>query len=116
MKQQELRLEGKRWGGRREGAGRRRRPGASTVPHRTRAALASRFPVHVTWRLQAGLPNLRDKRSLKTIEGALARGCERPGFRLVHYSVQRDHLHLLIEARDAPALSRWLQGLGIRLA
>jgi len=38
------------------------------------------------------------------------------GFRLVHFSVQRDHLHLLVEAADRRALSRGVQGLSIRLA
>ena len=43
-------------------------------------------------------------------------GRERFGFRLVHFSVQRDHLHLLAEASDRRALSRGVQGLSIRVA
>jgi hypothetical protein len=35
---------------------------------------------------------------------------------LVHFSVQRDHLHLLVEASDRRALSRGMQGLSIRVA
>jgi hypothetical protein len=41
---------------------------------------------------------------------------ERFGFRLVHYGVQHDHLHMIVEAEDRPALSRGMQGLSIRIA
>ena len=36
--------------------------------------------------------------------------------RLVHYSVQSNHLHLLVEVPDRRSLSRGMQGLGVRLA
>jgi len=36
--------------------------------------------------------------------------------RLVHWSVQGNHLHLIVEAKDRLALSRGMQGLKIRLA
>jgi hypothetical protein len=42
-------------------------------------------------------------------------GKGRSGIRLVHYSVQGNHLHLIVEAPDR-ALSRGMQGLAIRLA
>ena len=53
---------------------------------------------------------------MRAIEAALAAGCERFGMRLVHYSVQANHIHLIAEADDARSLSRGLQGLLIRLA
>lgn len=34
----------------------------------------------------------------------------------MHYSVQGNHLHLIVEAADAPTLSRGMQGLATRLA
>lgn len=37
-------------------------------------------------------------------------------FRVVHFSIQDDHLHLLVEASDRSALRLGLQGLGVRLA
>jgi hypothetical protein len=36
--------------------------------------------------------------------------------RLVHYSVQGNHLHLVVEAEDKRALSRGMQGLAVRVA
>jgi len=35
---------------------------------------------------------------------------------VLQFSVQRDHIHLLVEAPDGRALSRGLQGLAIRIA
>ena len=40
----------------------------------------------------------------------------RGAFRILQFSAQRDHLHLIVEAEDRRALSRGLQGLAIRLA
>ena len=37
-------------------------------------------------------------------------------FRVVHFSVQDNHVHMIVEARDGRALSRGVQGLAIRLA
>jgi REP element-mobilizing transposase RayT len=104
------------WGGRRKGAGRKPQGDRAGVSHRRREALASRFPVHVTLRVVLGLGNLRARRCIRAIEHAFIDGNNRLGFRLVHYSVQKDHIHLLCEARDARSLSRGMQGLCIRLA
>ena len=50
------------------------------------------------------------------VRGELSKGGLRHGFRVVHFSVQTDHLHLLCEAEDRQTLSRGLQGLFIRIA
>jgi REP element-mobilizing transposase RayT len=105
------------WGGKRKGAGRKPRfPGRRRVPHRSRPLLASRHPVHVTLTVDPSLPGLRSKKLYQVLEAAFRAGKEREGFRLVQYSVQPRHLHLIVEAQDARALSRGLQGLAIRLA
>jgi hypothetical protein len=49
------------------------------------------------------------------VEGAIERGSLR-GFRLVHYSVQSNHIHLLVEAEDAPALASGIKSFEIRVA
>jgi hypothetical protein len=43
-------------------------------------------------------------------------GKEKAGFRLVHFTVQGNHLHLICEAKDRERLARGLQGLAIRVA
>ena len=86
------------------------------MPHRQREALASRFPVHITLKLRDGAPRLRSTKSMTALRRALRAGCERLGLRVVHYSIQSNHVHLVCEARDALALTRGIQGLEIRMA
>lgn len=103
-------------GGRRAGAGRKPKGERALVGHRQRAALAARFPAHVTMKLKGGLPRLRSPREYAALRAAFREGCDRLGFRLIHYAVLNDHLHFLVEAADRTALSRGLQGLAIRVA
>jgi REP element-mobilizing transposase RayT len=86
------------------------------VPHRERPAHAARHPLHVTVRVRRGLPSLRAKHELAVLREALAAGAERFGFRLCQFSVQRDHLHLIVEAQDREALTRGVKGLCVRIA
>lgn len=104
------------WGGARPGAGRRPSGEKAGVSHAERVALAARFPVHVTMRLMEGLPNLRRKAEYGVLKSCFEAACERRGLRVVHYSVQANHLHLIVEAKDRETLSRGLQGLSIRVA
>ena len=104
------------WGGRRARAGRKPGPGPKRVPHISRPRLASRFPVHVTVRVQAGLPRLRGFKIARELRRAFVRTCNKDGFRICHFSIQGDHVHLLCEARDAGALSRGVQGWKVSVA
>ena len=103
-------------GGSRAGAGRKPNGDKAGVSHRERAALASRFPAHVTAKLSRGLPRLRSRREYAALREAFRAGCDRHGFRLTHYAVLNDHLHFLVEAPDRRALTRGVQGLMIRIA
>ncbi|AKU91452.1 transposase [Vulgatibacter incomptus] len=60
--------------------------------------------------------NLRTQRCYRILEKALFAGSDRLGMRLTHYSVQGNHLHLVVEAQDGQALSRGVQGLCVRMA
>jgi hypothetical protein len=71
--------------------------------------------VHATLRARPGLPSLRSRAQSVALRDAFA-ACSRRGFRLIHYSVQTDHLHLVAEADDRRALIRGLQGLAVRCA
>jgi REP element-mobilizing transposase RayT len=62
-----------------------------------------------------GLPSFRAPRMFAAIRGALA-AASKDDFRLVHFSVQGDHLHLIVEAEDGAALSAGMKGLAIRAA
>jgi REP element-mobilizing transposase RayT len=103
-------------GGQRSGAGRKRAKGSrSHTSHKTRVH-AYDVPAHVTLRLVDGLPSLRDRALYIAVEDAIRAGCYRFGFRVVEFSVQANHIHLLTEADTKIALSRGMQGLVIRIA
>jgi hypothetical protein len=103
------------WGGHRPGAGRRRGPQAR-VPHRRRQHFAARFPAHVTVKLRPGLPSLRTVPLVHGLEQSFAAVRARSDFRLVHYTLQNTHAHLLVEASDADALGRGMMAVGARIA
>ena len=113
MRQLELRPH--TWGGRRDGAGRRPTPGRRAVPHARRSPHDPRCPAHVTLRACAGVPSLRSERLLPILRNAL-RAASTTRFRLLAFSVQSDHLHLVVEADEPTGLARGMQGLAIRLA
>jgi hypothetical protein len=108
-------------GGRRAGAGRPRKSGAG-VSHAPRPVLKARFPVHVTVKLQRGLPRMRLRSAYAALRAAFTAGrsggrsAAAGAFRLCHFAILNDHLHFLIEADDRTALSRGAQGLLIRVA
>jgi len=104
------------WGGKRKGAGRKPKGETAGVKHRRRPVLKARFPVHVTLRMSRGVWNLRTRRCFGALSRAFWGGANRFGFKLVHYSVQGNHVHLLVEAEDRSALSRGMNGLGVRVA
>jgi hypothetical protein len=66
--------------------------------------------------VRSGLPSLRTVRIVREIERTFAAGCSRPGFRLVHYSLQGNHAHLIVEASDRDALGRGMMAVASRLA
>jgi REP element-mobilizing transposase RayT len=104
------------WGGRRRGAGRKPKGRTALVSHSARPAFARPTPAHVTLRVARHVWNLRSRRSFRRITGAFDEAKDRLGMRLVEFSVQGNHLHLIVEADHSRALSRAMQGLCIRLA
>ncbi|MCE9578478.1 MAG: hypothetical protein K8W52_35455 [Deltaproteobacteria bacterium] len=100
-------------GGWRPGAGRPR--GRTRVPHLTRPRFAARYPQHVTLRLITGLPSLRRHHLVARLRRSIA-SAHRDDFRVVHFAVLANHLHLVVEATDAITLARRMQGLAIRIA
>lgn len=63
-----------------------------------------------------GTRYLRGFRVYPAIRRALCAARDRLGARIIHFSIQGDHFHLLVEARDQVALGRSMKGLGVRIA
>src|ERR1700679_3269008 len=77
-------------GGARPGAGRPKKQGRASSPHKERPELAARHPVHVTLRTVASIGNLRRKHAYHAIRWAMYCTIRRDDFRIVHVSLQRD--------------------------
>lgn len=104
-------------GGARPGAGRKRIPEATRtfVAHRARAPHDRSRPVHVTMRAGKQAAFFRRQAVFPDVRRALDLA-SRAGFRVVHWSVQENHVHLIVEADDTAALRSGVQGLATRLA
>jgi putative transposase len=84
------------------------------VPHRAREAHKPAHPLHLTLRARAGLMSLRGEGVFGAVREAIRAGSSEV-FRVLHFSVQSDHVHLIVEAED-DALGSGAAGLAIRLA
>jgi REP element-mobilizing transposase RayT len=104
------------WGGARKGAGRKPNGPKAGLPHKARPELNKQHPVHVTLKLKNGLPSLRHKPLARLVLATFHLAKERFGVRLTHFSIQTNHVHLILEVQGHRALSHAMQGLAIRLA
>jgi REP element-mobilizing transposase RayT len=103
-------------GGRRPGAGRKPKGARAGACHRTRPGHDPRHPVHVTMRVVGSAAGLRCKDMYLAIREATIASAKREDFRIVHMSIQRDHLHLIVEADSRAALSSGVRGFSISAA
>src|SRR5262245_27717006 len=100
-------------GGKRRGAARKpkgNRPGAS---HVARSEHDPRHPVHVTMRVVGSASGLRRRDMYFAVREATIVTARREDFRINHISIQRDHIHLIVEADSKSALSKGLRGFSI---
>ncbi|HXU63392.1 MAG TPA: hypothetical protein VN962_16955 [Polyangia bacterium] len=102
------------WGGARKGAGRKPR-GRPSMPHVTRRPIDPRYPVQVTIRARPGLPSFRSPRVFAALRRAIARASV-DRFRVIHFSIQQDHGHFIVEGDEPRRARGGVHGLAIRLA
>jgi putative transposase len=103
------------WGGARRGSGQKRTSPRPCPPHRSRPELDVRHPVHVTLRGAPSVPSFRSTRVFKALRRALG-ASNRAAFRVIHFSIQLDHVHLIVEADSARAFAKGMRGLATRCA
>lgn len=85
------------------------------VPHRTRPELVQRHPVQVTLRAVRRAPSMREQVLFRVLTNVF-RQANTEDFRVVHFSVQADHIHLIVEAMTKRQLSSRLRSIIIRIA
>jgi REP element-mobilizing transposase RayT len=86
------------------------------MSHRARPPVSPDRPHHVTVRVRRGTWNLRSQRCFARIRRALIGVRSRGTFRVVHYSVQGNHVHLIVEGENRRSLSNGMRALLIRMA
>lgn len=103
-----------RRGGRRPGAGRKKKlsPG---VRHRVREKVTKHTPVHVNFKVVKNLPNLRNKIILKCLKRAVMKA-RLKGLQVIYFSLQSNHVHLIIEASSNTLLSKGMMALSVSFA
>jgi REP element-mobilizing transposase RayT len=102
-------------GGKRKGAGRKVGGRRRRTAHRWRPEHARRHPVHVTLRARGGLPSLRAQK-VHSLFLRIKMETATEAFRVVHHSLQSDHVHLIVEAVDKKEMSSGLRRVVIRFA
>lgn len=115
-KWQKSKQVGSRRGGKREGAGRKPKGDRAGVPHVLRESFSSTTPVHVTVRVLKGVPNLRSRKAKRIVFQCLRAARDRLGVRLTQFSIQANHIHLIVEAESRWALTRGMKGFSVRIA
>lgn len=104
-------------GGARPNAGRKKSAAFRFDPsHAARPELSFEHPVHVMLRTVASVPRLRQRAGYEAIRRTLVHFVNSDDFRVVHISIQRNHLHLVVEAAHKQALRRGMQRFAIRAA
>ena len=109
-------FERKKRGGKRRGAGRPKSGVRAAEPHKRRPFHDERQPVHVVLRVVKAVGSLRRRLTYQAIRAATRVAARRRDFRIVHLSIQRTHVHLLVEAKGKAALSAGMQGFQISAA
>jgi REP-associated tyrosine transposase len=112
----QLELEFRSHGGSRRGAGRKPASARPPVHHVRRPAFPRDCPSHVTLRVRRGIPSLRTRRFVREFQASVARACERGTFRVCHYSIQRNHVHPVVESDGKAALGRGMKSIAARTA
>lgn len=111
MKQLKLKLDGGRHGGRRTSSGRKRRH-SKGVAHRQREKVTYRTPLHVNFKYKTAV---RNKQTLKLLKRAILNS-RKLGLRIIHFSFQSNHVHLIIEATSNGILSKGMRSLTVTMA
>ncbi|MES2526254.1 MAG: hypothetical protein V4598_04180 [Bdellovibrionota bacterium] len=98
-------------GGRRSGSGRKRihSPG---VAHRVRETLNRRTPLHINFRYRT---HIRNKTTFRLLKRAILNG-RKKSLRIIHFSFQKNHVHLIIEADSNAVLTKGMRSVTVTMA
>lgn len=105
-----------RHGGRRKGAGRKPSTGRSVCSHRARPRVDGKMALHVVVRAGSGVGNLRQPNIYGAVREATLAVQKRGWIRIVHLTIQHNHIHLLVEAESKQKLAQGMLGFLVSAA
>jgi len=105
-----------RRGGKRRGAGRKSKGARAGERHGARPTFKPYHPLHIVMRVVPAAGSLRRRKMYRALRDATIIAALRDRFRIVHISLQRSHVHMLVEADHKAALARGMQGFLISAA
>ncbi len=104
-------------GGTHKRSGRPKRGARASERHKVRPRLLGHQPVHVIMRANPAVGSLRRHAIFIAIREATFTAFRRAdSFHIVHLSIQRSHIHMIVEASDRLALAKGMQVFGISAA
>jgi REP element-mobilizing transposase RayT len=98
-----------------KGAGRPKGRAKHYIPHLKREKIPNKTPVHVTIKINQAYKNLRNKTFLKMVKLAIKKA-RLKGIKVIHFTVQFDHIHLFLEPKNNPELTQGMRSLICSLA
>lgn len=113
MKTKQLKLnlyKGSR-GGRRPGSG-RKRIHSKGAAHRVREKVVTRTPLHINFKFRT---QVRNKLCLRLLKRAILNSRSH-GLRIIHFSLQHNHVHLIVEAQSNEVLTTGMRSLTVTFA
>jgi REP element-mobilizing transposase RayT len=105
-----------RRGGKRRGAGRKPKGARAGSLHQTRPTIRPNQALHIVLRVVSAVGSMRRRLLYKAMRDATITAGLRERVRIVHISLQRTHVHMLVEADNTLALARGMQGFQVSAA
>jgi REP element-mobilizing transposase RayT len=109
MKQMDLKF--RTWGGKRRKSG-RKRIHSKGVAHRVREKVTRRTPLHINFKYRAFI---RNKQCLALLKKAILNS-RKHGLRILQFSLQSNHIHLIVEAESNEVLTKGMRSLCVTFA
>ncbi len=112
----QVEIELRTHGGRRAGAGRKRSGPRKRVAHGRRPEITRHTPAHITLRVLDEVGRLRRRDAFKIVRGVMVEHLGREDARIIDLSIQGNHIHIVVEAKDRRALSAEMHDFKIAVA
>lgn len=82
------------------------------IRHISRDEIKRPTPLHLTIKIEKSKAGLKNKGILKILHHAIKKS-RLVGLKIIHYTLEFDHVHLLVEATDKVSTSKGMQSFGI---